>query len=164
MPMAEYTLKLFSPLRIECAVPYEPPWILSDDYRLLTDSEKPLCMDEVAEAMQRCLSAAEKENGLMVRCRPNDTIKRKVLSAFPGVAVHNGILTAVLTCRCSDPLTVYEQKRLADWWKNECRSGYGRELRLTKILSKHFGRIWVKLWYSAPDFRILAEEQKEAIG
>ena len=128
MPMAEYTLKLYSPLRIECAVPYEPPWILSDDYRLLTDSEKPLCKDEVAEAMQRCLSAAEKKNGLMVRCCPNDTIKRKVLSAFPGVAVYNGILTAVLTCRCSDPLTVYEQKRLADWWKNECRSGYGREL------------------------------------
>ena len=162
--MAEYTLKLFSPMRIECETAYEPPWILGDDYRLLTDSEKPLCMDEVAEAMQRCMSKEEKHSGLMVRYHPNDTIKSKVLSAIPGVAVHNGILTAVLTCRCSDPLTVYEQKRLADWWKDECRSGYGRELRLTRIISKQFGRIWVKLWYSAPDFRILAEEQKEAIG
>ncbi len=162
--MAEYTLKLYTPLRIECAVPYEPPWILSDDYRLLTNSEKLLCRDDVAEAMRRCMSAAEKKNGLMVRYRPHDTIKRKVQSAYPGVEVRGGVLTAILDCRCSEPLTVYEQDALADWWESECQSGYGRELRLTRIISKQFGRIWVKLWYAAPDFNVLAEEQNERPG
>ena len=162
--MAEYEIKLYSLLRIECAVPYEPPWILSDDYQLLTNSEKLLCKDEVAEAMQRCMSRKERAHGLMVRYRPNDSLKRKVLSAIPGVDVRDGMLTAVLDCRCSEPLTVYEQDALADWWDDECQSGYGRELRLTRIISKHFGRIWVKLWYAAPDFNIFAEEQNEHPG
>lgn len=162
--MAESTLKLYSPMRIECETAYEPPWMLGDDYRLLTNSEKLLCKDEVAEAMRRCMSKEEKRSGLMVRYHNHDTIKRKVQSAVPGVEARNGTLMAVLVCKCSEPLSVYEQDALTDWWDDECQSGYGRELRLTRIISKHFGRIWVKLWYAAPDFNILAEEQNEHPG
>ena len=35
--------QLYSPVQIECEMPYEPPWMLSEDYRLLTNSEKILC-------------------------------------------------------------------------------------------------------------------------
>lgn len=162
--MGDHEIKLFSPMRIECAVPYEPPWILSDDYRLLSNSEKLLCKDEIAEGMQRCMSYKERQNGLMVRYLKNDAIKRKIISAVPGVEVRNGTLMAVLHCRYSKPLSVYEQDALADWWEDECQSGYGRELRLTRIISKHFGRIWVKLWYAAPEYHIIAEEQNEHPG
>ncbi|MBR4320273.1 MAG: hypothetical protein IKP69_09555 [Oscillospiraceae bacterium] len=80
--------QLYSPVQIECEMPYEPPWMLSDDYRLLTSSEKILCKDAVSEAMKRIKLCYQK----------NDSIQAKIHALVPDVEVKNGILTAVLTC------------------------------------------------------------------
>ncbi|MBR7084829.1 MAG: hypothetical protein IKI37_06610 [Oscillospiraceae bacterium] len=42
-------------------------------------------------------------------------------------------------------MTAEEQNSLAEWWKEECQHGYGRKLRMTRIKTKKFGRIWVLL-------------------
>ena len=42
-------------------------------------------------------------------------------------------------------LSPEEQNSLAEWWKEECQHSYGRKLRLTRIKTKKFGRIWVFL-------------------
>lgn len=153
--MEKYQVKFYSPIQIECEMPYEPPWILGDDYRRLTNSEKVLCRDAVAEGMHRCMTSVEKKMGLMVRYRRNDSIKRKVLSAFLSVEAKNGRLTAVLTCSCTERLTAKEQDVLAEWWKEECQNGYGKKLRLTRIRTKQFGRIWVNLWDGASNWNII---------
>ena len=158
--MGKYQIKLYSPVQIECEMPYEPPWMLGDDYRCLTSSEKLLCKDKVAEGMHRCMTPEERKRGMMVRYQKNDAVKRKIISAVPDVEIKNGRLMAVLTCSCTEPLTVYEQDSLAGWWENECQNGYGRELRLTRIKTKQFGRIWVKLWYAESDWNIILEESE----
>ena len=127
--------QLYSPVQIECEMPYEPPWMLSDDYRLLTNSEKILCRDAVSEAMKRIKLCYQK----------SDSIQSKLHALVPDVEIKNGILTAVLTCFFNEPLTTEEQNSLAEWWKEECQHSYGRKLRMTRIKTKKFGRIWVFL-------------------
>ena len=127
--------QLYSPVQIECEMPYEPPWMLSEDYRLLTNSEKILCRDAVSEAMKKIE---------LCYCK-KDSIQAKIHALVPDVEVKNGILTAVLTCFFNKPLTAEEQNSLAEWWKEECQHGYGRKLRMTRIKTKKFGRIWVFL-------------------
>ena len=140
-------------MQIECEMPYEPPWLLGEDYRSLTNSEKVLCRDAVADAMRK--------NKLCYR--RNNSIRRKLLSAVPEVEVKNGILTAVLGCSCTEPLTAGEKQSLAEWWKDQCRNGYGKELRLTRIRTKQFGRIWVNLW-NASDWCVVPEEENQFCG
>ena len=142
-----YQIKLYSPIQIECEMPYEPPWMLGEDYRKLTNSEKVLCKDAVSEGMRK--------NKLSYR--KNDDIQRKLLSLNPDVEVRNGRLMAVLTCSFAELLTAQERNSFVEWWKNECRNGYGKELRLTKIKTKKFGRIWVNLW-NVSDWNIVSEE------
>ena len=148
--MEKYEIKFYSPVQIECEMPYEPPWMLGEDYRRLTHSEKVLCRDAVSKEMRK--------NRL--RYRRNDSIQRKMLSVVPDAEIRNGRLTAVLTCSCTEPLTSGEKKLLTEWWKDQCRSGYGRELRLTRIRAKKFGRIWVNLWDDS-DWNVVSEEKPQ---
>lgn len=57
--MASYTIRLYSPLRVECEMPYEPPWMLGDDYRLLTNAEKILCKEKITGAMLKCMPSGK---------------------------------------------------------------------------------------------------------
>jgi len=62
--VGKYQIKLYSPVQIECEMPYEPPWMLGEDYRRLTNSEKVLCRDAVSEGMRRCMTPSERKFGL----------------------------------------------------------------------------------------------------
>jgi len=52
-------LKLFSPLLVKEEAPYENPWDGGEDFRIMLESEKKKCRNEICENITEMLSPTE---------------------------------------------------------------------------------------------------------
>ena len=83
-------LKLFSPIIVKGEAPYENPWDGGDDYRVLVETEKRKCRDEIY--VNACEALAP-----VVLPHP---FERRIFSAVPVVEEKDGRLMLSLNCEC----------------------------------------------------------------
>ena len=129
-------LKLFSPIIVKGEAPYENPWDGGDDYRVLVETEKRKCRDEIY--VNVCESLAP-----IVLPR---SFERRIFSAVPVVEEKDEKLMLSLSCECYRKLSETEIDELCDWWENRVVE-VNENLSKKKIKTKRFGRIIIYLWF-----------------
>ena len=129
-------LKLFSPIIVKGEAPYENPWDGGDDYRVLVETEKRKCRDDIY--VNACEALAP-----VVLPHP---FERRIFSAVPVVEEKDGKLMLSLNCECYRRLSEAELDELCDWWENIVAEA-NEELSKRRIKTKKLGGIFIYLWF-----------------
>ena len=118
-------LKLFAPIIVKGEATYENPWDGGDDYRVLVETEKRMCRDEIY--VNACEALAP-----VVLPHP---FERRIFSAVPVVEEKDGKLMLSLNCECYRRLSEAELDELCDWWENTVAEA-SEELSKRRIKTK----------------------------
>ena len=129
-------LKLFSPLLVKEEAPYENPWDGGEDFRIMLESEKKKCRNEICENITEMLSPTELPH----------MFKNSVYSAVPTVEEKGKKLMLVLDCECYRTLSEPELDSLCSWWE-DVLTKMNTVLSNIAVRTKRMGKIYIYLHY-----------------